>query len=85
MSHVPFDYHFYDSCPHSFAALFIVVFYDNNALRGNCDTLVKEFVNSVLSDDRIPLHQDSYLDHTLLKISIHRYNKFSYTEKGKLE
>ena len=63
----------------------MVFFDDNNALRGNCDTLVKEFDDSVLSDDRIQLHQDSYLDHTLLKISIDRYNKSSYTEKEKLE
>jgi len=56
MSYVPFDERFYASCPHSFAALFIAVFDDNNALRSNCDTLVKEFDNSVLSDDRIQLH-----------------------------
>jgi len=38
-----------------------------------------------LRDNRFQLPQDSYLDHTLLKISIERHNISSYTEKGEFE
>ena len=52
----------YPSCPHSVAALFIIVYVDNNALRYNCDELVEQFEASIAADARIQLHRDGNLE-----------------------
>jgi len=62
MSNVPLAQRIYPSCPHSVAALFIIVYVDNNALRYNCDELVEQVEASIAEDARIQLHRDGNLD-----------------------
>jgi len=47
MSNVPPAQRIYPSCPHSAAALFIIVYVDNIALRYNCDEFVEQFQASI--------------------------------------
>ena len=65
MSNVPPAQRIYSSCPHSVAALFIIVYVDNNALRYNCDELVEQFEASIAADARIQLHRDGNLEWAL--------------------
>jgi len=65
MSNVPPAQRIYPSCPHSFAALFIIVYVDNNASRYNCDELVEQFETSIAADARIQLHLDGNLEWVL--------------------
>jgi len=62
MSNVPLAQRIYPSCPHSVAALFIIVYIDNNVLRYNCDELVEQFETSIAEDARIQLHRDGNLE-----------------------
>ena len=61
MSNVPPAQSIYPSCPYSVAALLIIVYVDNNALRYNCDELVEQFE----ADARIQLHRDGNLEWVL--------------------
>jgi len=70
MSNVPLAQRIYPSCPHSVAALFIIMYVDNNALSYNCDELVEQFEASIAEDARIQLHRDGNLD----SILSHRYD-----------
>jgi len=65
MSNVPLAQKIYPSCLHSVAALFIIVYVDNNALRYNCDELVEQFEASIAEDARIQLHRDGNLEWVL--------------------
>jgi len=65
MSNVPPAQRIYPSCLHSVAALFIIVYVDNNALRYNCDELVEQFEASIAADARIQLHRDGNLEWVL--------------------
>jgi len=62
MSNVPPAQGIHPSCLHSFAALVIIVYVDNNALRYNCDELVEQFETSMSADARIQLHLDGNLE-----------------------
>jgi len=62
MSNVPLAQRIYPSCLHSVAALFIIIYVDNNALRYNCDELVEQFEASIAGDARIQLHRDGNLE-----------------------
>ena len=62
MTYVPPAQRIYASYSHSISALIIAVYVDNNALRYNCDELVKEFEDSVATDARIQLHQHGNLE-----------------------
>jgi len=62
MSNVQPAQRIYPSCPHSVAALFIIVYVDNNALRYNCDELVEQFEASIAADARIQLYRDGNLE-----------------------
>ena len=62
MSNVPLAQRIYTSCPHNVAAFFIIVYVDNNALRYNCDELVKQFEASIAEDAGIELHRDRNLE-----------------------
>ena len=53
MSNVPPAQKIYPSCPHSVAALFIIVYVDNTALHYNFDELVEQFEASIAVDARI--------------------------------
>jgi len=62
MSNVPPAQRIYPSCSHGVAALFIIVYVDNNALRYNCDGFVEQFEASIAADARIQLHRDGNLE-----------------------
>ena len=61
MRNVPLARRIYPSCPASVAALFIIVYFDNNALRYNCDEPDEQFEASIAEDARIQLHHDGNL------------------------
>jgi len=65
MRNVPPAQRLYPFCPHSVAALFIIVYVDNNALSYNCDEHVEQFESSIAEDARIQLHRDENLEWVL--------------------
>ena len=65
MSNVPPAQKIYPSCPHSVAALFIIVYVDNTALHYNFDELVEQFEASIAQDACIQIHRDGNLERVL--------------------
>ena len=53
ISNVPPAQRIHPSCPHNVAALFIIIYVDNNALSHNCDEHVEQFEASIAEDARI--------------------------------